>query len=181
MSDDGCGQFLIKGSPFLFPPEKYRQAVADLKKAKHIELVIAKFILSYVEEHKKLLATKHMTFIAKRFGTTSEDLNKYEAGLTMPSQLVLGTAYYLSKNQSGLYSQIDNILKNCCSDYFQFFEAALPKCCAFIYQNHPWHKVLCYARKYCSDQYYQVGVRVTEVTFLNIRTIIKRSQESIKH
>lgn len=182
MSDDTCEQFLGKGSPFLFPAGTRLQAVTNFGRAKHPERLIAEFILSCVKTQKNLLETKHRNFIAVEFGTTPEDLEKYEAGLTMPPELVLGSVYLLTKDQSGLRSRIDHISNNCCEDFFQFYEASLPKCCGILYQDkNSWHKILHHARKYCPSQYYQVGVRVAEVTFLDIRKTIQNLQTAPKH
>ena len=181
MSDDTYEQFLGKGSPFLFAPGTRLKAVTNFSNAKHPQRLIAEYILSCVDAQKNALLTKHMALISKKFGTTSENLNEYEDGITMPLQLVLGTIYYLSKDNTGLHAQIDHISKDCCCDYFQFYEASLPKCCSIVYQKRPLHDVLSYARKYRPDLYYQVGARVAGGTFLDIVKTIHIFQISPKH
>ncbi len=181
MSDDSCKPFLCKGSPFLLPQEICTQAVASFGRAKHPERIVAEFILSCVDAQKNLLLTKHMPFISQKFASTPENLDEYEAGITLPLQLVLGTIYYIANDYSRLDAQIAHISVDCCNDYFQFYEASLPKCYSMAYQKCPLSDVLLYARKYKSDLYYQVGTRVSQGIFFDTVRAIRIFQLSTKH
>lgn len=181
MSDEAYEKFLIKGSPFLFPQEICLEAIKNLILAKQLECRIAEYMLSHVKPQRDFLSAKY-DLLAKKFGTVVVDLDKYEEGLIMPLQLAWGVAHLLIKDKDGVCKQIDLIYDNHCQEFLQYYEKSLPKCTAMISADkNSWYKVLHQAHEYCPDFYYQVGVKVAQITFLDIRNTIKTSQKSKKH